>query len=43
MFCSPVQWGAVEFAIGDDEAPGVFGVEEEGDEGLAVEGRAVDV
>lgn len=43
VFCSPVQRGAVEFAIGDDEAPGVFRVEEEWNEGLAVEGRAVDV
>lgn len=39
-----MQRGAVETAVGDDEAPSLVGVEEQRDQQLAVEGgRAVDV
>lgn len=38
-----MQRGAVEAAVGDDEASGLVGVEEQRDQQLAVEGRAVDV
>lgn len=38
-----MQRGGVEIAVGDDETGGVCRVEEQRDEGFAVEGGAVDV
>lgn len=43
VFGGPVQRGGVETAVSDDETRDVCGVEEQWDEGLAVEGCAVDV